>query len=465
MSFQQFLLILAARWKIALGTLLAVVAITLAVSYVLPPQYTASASVVLDVKSPDPVAGVMLPAIVMPSYMATQVDIINSERVAQTVVKMLRMDENPAAREQWLEATEGKGRVDLWLAEALQKKLDVKPSRESNVITIAYSAVDPDFAATLANAFAHAYMNTTLALKVEPARQYAEWFGSQNKELRENLEKAQTKLSQYQQEHGIVASDERLDAETAKLNDLSSQLTVVLTQSADAQSKQRSGAASDTLPDVFQNTLIQSLKVDIARQEGKLQELSGNLGRNHPQYKQMEAEIAALKQRLEIETKHIAKGFTTSGTVSKDKEAVLRAALEAQKKRVLQLKRERDEVAVMTRDVEAAQKAYEAVAQRLTQSRLESQSNQTNVSILTAASPPNKPSSPLILLNTLIAIFLGTILGLCAAVARELSDRRVRSIDDLVTLLPVPVLADIGKARRPRRLPFRGSPSPVLSSK
>ena len=137
MSFQQFLLILAARWKVALGTLITVVAITLAVSYVLPPQYTASSSVVIDVKSPDPIAGIMLPAIIMPSYMATQVDIINSERVAQTVVKMLKMDENPAAREQWFEATEGKGRVDLWLAEVLQKKLDVKPSRESNVITIA----------------------------------------------------------------------------------------------------------------------------------------------------------------------------------------------------------------------------------------------------------------------------------------------------------------------------------------
>ena len=86
------------------------------------------------------------------------------------------------------------------------------------------------------------------------------------------------------------------------------------------------------------------------------------------------------------------------------------------------------------RDVEAAQKAYEAVSQRLTQTRMESQSNQTNVSVLTAASPPIQPSSPKILLNTLIAIFLGTMLGVCAAVLRELSDRRVRSIDDLIAL-------------------------------
>lgn len=464
MSFQQFLTILAARWKIAFATLAAVVATTVAVSLVLPPQYAATASVVIDVKSPDPIAGIMMPAVVMPAYMATQVDIINSERVAQRVVKMLRLDENPAARDQWIEATQGKGRLDLWLAEALQKKLDVRPSRESNVIAISYKGLDPDFAAAVANAFAQAYMDTTIALKVEPARQYAEWFGTQGKELRENLEKAQSKLSAYQQEHGIVASDERLDSETAKLNELSSQLTLVLTQTAEAQSKQRSGAASDTLPDVFQNSLIQNLKVDIARQEGKLQELSGNLGRNHPQYKQMEAEIAALKQRLEVETKHIAKSFSTTGTVSKDKEAVIRVALEAQKKRVLQLKRDRDEVAVLTRDVEAAQKAYDAVTQRLTQTRLESQANQTNVSVLTPASAPIQQSSPKLILNTALAVFLGALLGLGAAFLRELSDRRIRSIDDLKALISLPVLAEIGKARPARRGSFRRN-LPAFSAK
>jgi chain length determinant protein EpsF len=341
----------------------------------------------------------------------------------------------------------------------------VKPSRESNVITINYKATDPQFAAAVANGFARAYMNTTIELKVQPAQQYADWFGTQGKELRENLEQAQAKLSAYQQEHGIVASDERLDNETARLNELSTQLTVVLAQTADAQSKQRSGAASDTLPDVTQNSLIMNLKVEIARQEAKLQELSGNLGRNHPQYRQAEAELASLKQRLEAETKHIASGFSTSGSVSKDKEAVIRAALEAQKRKVLQLKRERDEVAVLTRDVEAAQKAYEAVTQRLTQTRLESQANQTNVSVLTPAVAPIEASSPKILLNGLVALFLGTLLGIGTAFLIELADRRVRSLEDLAALMSVPVLANIGKARQPRRRFFRRGVSPAFSSR
>ena len=127
MSLQQFFLVLRARYKLALLTLLGTVAVTLAVSLLIPARYTATTAVMVDIKTPDPIAGVILPAVVMPGYMATQVDIINSDRIAQKVVRTLRLDQNPQAKEQWLEATNGRGTLDVWLAELLQKKLDVNP--------------------------------------------------------------------------------------------------------------------------------------------------------------------------------------------------------------------------------------------------------------------------------------------------------------------------------------------------
>ena len=169
MTLQQFLLILRARYRIALFTLLAIVGITLGVSLLLPKNYTASAEVVVDVKSPDPIAGLVLPGLVMPGYMATQVDIINSDRVSQQVVKLLKLDQNPTIQEQWRDDTEGKGKVEVWLGTILQKKLDVKPSRESNVIAIHFKSNDPQFSAAVANAFAQSYIDTTIELKVEPA--------------------------------------------------------------------------------------------------------------------------------------------------------------------------------------------------------------------------------------------------------------------------------------------------------
>ena len=83
MNLQQFLLLLRARYKVVLFTLLGTVAVTLVVGLVLPKRYTAASAVVVDVKSPDPIVGMYLPAVAMRGYMATQVDVINSDRVAQ----------------------------------------------------------------------------------------------------------------------------------------------------------------------------------------------------------------------------------------------------------------------------------------------------------------------------------------------------------------------------------------------
>ena len=96
MTLHQFLLILHARYKLAISIIFGTVLITLVVSLLLPKRYTAEPAVVVDVKSPDPVVGMLLPGLSAPGYMATQVDIINSDRVAQRVVKLLRMDESPS---------------------------------------------------------------------------------------------------------------------------------------------------------------------------------------------------------------------------------------------------------------------------------------------------------------------------------------------------------------------------------
>jgi succinoglycan biosynthesis transport protein ExoP len=99
MSFGHFLLILRARWKVAVLTVLAVFLATLAASLLLPKKYTATTSLVVDFKGMDPVLGIILPAQLMPGYMATQVDIIQIHKVAVDVVNALRLTASPAARE------------------------------------------------------------------------------------------------------------------------------------------------------------------------------------------------------------------------------------------------------------------------------------------------------------------------------------------------------------------------------
>ncbi len=454
MTLHQFLLLLQARWRVALFVPLVAILAALAVSLMLPKKYTAQTAVLVDVRSPDPVAGVAVSGIVAPSYMATQVDIIAGDRVAQRVVKALRMDESPVAKEQWMSATQGRGTMEAWLVESLQKNLDVRPSRESNVINITFNGNTAESAAETANAFAQAYLDVNLALKTEPARLYAVWFEEQTKASRVKLEDAQARLSSFQQKAGIVSSDERTDYETAKLGELSSQLTAVQGETTDSQSK-RSGRG-DTVAEVMQSPLINGLKTDVARLESKVQEMSVNLGANHPMRQRAESELASLKSRLVSETARISASIETTYRVGKDRERELQGAVGAQKARVLALNKQRDELNVYRRDVEAAQRAYENVSQSASQTRLQSLTNQTNAVRLNTAVAPLLPSSPRLLVNLLIAAFGGTLLGVAFALLLELSNRRVRSAEDLVQMLDLPVLGSISSSRTLGQLP--GSP-------
>ena len=445
MTLQQLFLILRARYKAALLTLIATVAAVVGLSLLMPKQYSASAAIVVDTKSPDLVTGQVMQGLVAPSFMATQIDIINSDRVAQQVVKLLQLDTSPAMHQKWMDETGGKGQLTDWLVTAVQSKLDVKPSRESNVINIAYSSTDPEYTAKAANAFAKAYIDVNLDLHLAPARQYAKFFDEQTKSMRDKLEKAQLALSNYQQKNGITSNDERLDFETAKLNETSSQLTVIQGQTTDSQSK-RQNDKRDTVAEVMQSPLISTLKTNIAQLQGKLNESSVNLGKNHPQTLRTEAELATLKAQLQAETNKITSSIETTYQVSKQREQQLQSALNVQKARVLVLNKQRDELNVLRRDIESAQRAFELVSQRASQTNIESQTNQTNIAVLNPATVPMTPSRPRVLLNTVVSVFLGTLLGVGLALLLELANRRVRSTQDLAEALNLPVLGTISSA-------------------
>ena len=441
MTFGQFLSILRARWWVVALVLGLTVATTLLVSLLLPRQYTATASVVVDFK-PDPVSAFAFGGGASPAYMATQVDIIQSERVAQRVVRNLKLNENPQVRQQWLDETGGEGNIEVWLASVFQKQMDVVPSRESSVIAISYKAPDPRFAAGLANAFAQAYIDTALELRTDPARLYSTFFENRAKEARETLEKAQSKVSVFQKQAGIIATDERLDVETARLNELSSQATMMQALLAESASRQAQaqGGQGDRMQEVLNNANVSQLKADISRAEAQLQQLATRLGDKHPQVEEAKASLAELRSRLDAETRKVTGSVTVSANINRQRLAEVQRALQAQRDKVLKMKAVRDEGLVLLRDVENAQRSYDALLQRFTQTSLEGQTTQSNINLLTQATPPLEPSSPRLLLNTLLSIFLGTLLAVGTALVLELKDRRVRNVDDVVEALGLPVL-------------------------
>ena len=454
MTFGQFLSILRARKWAALLVFLLVVATTVVVSLWLPKQYSGTASVVIDIK-PDPVSAILNPGMAMPAFMATQVDILTSDRVTLRVIQDLKLLENPQIRQQWQDDAQGKGVIEQWLVELLKLKLDVKPSRESNVIQVSYRAADPRFAAALANAYAHAYIATTLELRVDPAKQFSSFFTAQSKDARDALERAQSRVSAFQQQKGIIATDERLDVENSRLNELSSQVVQIQAISSESGSRQTQaqGSQGDRMQEVLNNPLIAGMKADLNRNEARLQELNSKFGESHPQVVEARANITELRARIDAETRRVTGGVTISNTINKQREAQVKRALEEQRAKVLRMKAVRDEGQVLVREVESAQRTFEGLMARLTQTALESQSTQSYANVLTVAQAPSEPASPKIVLNIALSVFLGLLLAVGVALLLELTDKRLRDPDDIITALGLPVLGSLPRPGTKRFTP------------
>ena len=468
MNPRQILLILRLRWLVVLGTLLSALAVALGISLMLPKQYTAETSLLLDIKT-DPLLATLAPNFALPSHIATQTEILQSERVATRAVKMLGLAQNAKAVEQWREETEGRIPLETYFGSLLQRGLRVEPGRGSSLVTVSFTGTDAKFAAAGANTFARAYLDISVELINDPARENATYWDDRLKQLRTDLESSQERLSAFQQKRGIVVTNERMDQEVTRLTSLEAALGGALAEQADTSSR-TAGSGTDSAADVISSPAVQGLKSELARAQTQLTEISAKFGSSHPQRIEIEARVAELRQQLNAEMGRVGRGTSNVNSNVGRKIAELKSLVEGQKKAVLALRSQRDEAAVLLRDVETAQRAYDAVAQRRTQLANEVQAKQAPARVLSPAVEPLNPSKPNIVKNTLVGLILGLLGGVGLAFLLEYIDRRVRSADDLMAYSDVPVLGVMsdtaGRSRSAPRLAHQrrpALPSPQLT--
>ncbi len=141
--------------------------------------------------------------------------------------------------------------MEIYFGSLLQKGLKIEPGRGSSLLTLSFTGTDPKFAAAGANAFARAYLDTLVELKVDPVSEYAKFYEERQKQLRTDLQGAQERLSAFQQKRGIVVTNERMDQEVTRLTSLEAALGAALTEQADTSSR-RTASGSDASPDVHQ---------------------------------------------------------------------------------------------------------------------------------------------------------------------------------------------------------------------
>jgi polysaccharide biosynthesis transport protein len=418
MDLSRLMALLAARWRVMVLAVAAMLGVALLVHTLMPARYTANAAIVLDVRGLNPVLGVAeARTVVARNVLGTQASMVRSDGVARQVVRKLDLVHEPRLRAAWLDATQGRGDAEAWIARRLLRNLDVRPAAEdSNVLDLQFTGPDAAAAAAIVNAFAEVYLATALGLRSDPARLSATFFAEQARTLRAQLETAQTRLSAYQRERGIVGGDERLDVETASLNELSVRQIEARAQRIESSSRsdQAQGRAADS-PDVLVSPVVQQLLSNLAAAQARLKVAQGTLGAKHPQLMAVQDEVTQLSTELEREVARAAASLKMSAGINEQRETSIRSSLEAQRRRVLQLKTARDGMTVLERDVESARKAYEQAQLRQQQTSQEGSSPSAEASILTVGVAPAESSRPGLSLLLPLGLALGAVLGVLLA--------------------------------------------------
>ncbi|TLY73034.1 MAG: hypothetical protein E6K46_01915 [Gammaproteobacteria bacterium] len=378
MNLRQLLRALIARRRVFFVALGAVVLAATLASLMMSKSYRATVSLLVDTRDEQSLGDALRP-LVLPqehmSYLQTQVDILTSPKVARAVAQELRLEETPGA----------------------------------------LAALG--WAAAIANAYAQAYVDTMLELRVAPTRKAAAWFDEQLKGLRANLEDAQAKLA-----HAKLA--------------------------VQAKATQH----PESIPRVVDNAFVQQLKGELLHGEEKLQELTTQYGVNHPVYRRQISENQTLRTRLQAEMRKLAAGAAAAGVDAAPDDA-LKAGVQGP---------QAPDEAVLVRNVQSAERAYETAMQRYVVSQVDSRASQTNVEVLNPAVAPLKPYRPNIALNIALSLFTGVVLGGILVALLETQDARVRSPEDLQSASRVPVLAVIGEeGKRGARL-LLSPPATVL---
>jgi len=481
MDLNQFILALKARRKAFVVVLGAVIFAALAIALLLPKKYVSSTTILLDARDEQQMAapGMRATARERAGYLQTQIDLIQSTKVAKRVVRDLKLVQMPGMREAYERDTGGLGTIEDWAAGSLLKDLKADSSG-SNIITVAYTSNNPKLAADVANGFAKAYVDTSLELRTEPTREAAAWFEDQLKSLRTNVSQAQQKLSAYQKEKGITSIDERTDIEALRLNELSTQLMAARNATYDAQSRYKQAAEfiaagnastgsskkasdpvhADSIPEVMANPAVMAIKTALVAAEGRMETSTADLGPNHPAYQRNAAEVQGLREKLSSEMKKVVAGLSNGAISARKREEELKNAYQAQQDRLLNMRDSRVELAVMVRDLENAQRTYDTALSRWLTNKVESRASMTNIAVLTPAIEPLEPKSPKVPLIGGLSVLVGLLLGGVVVFLLETLDRRVRSRADLESRLAVPSL---GRLSRWQPLGGRLLPAPVLS--
>ncbi|NBN79397.1 exopolysaccharide polymerization/transport protein [Microvirga tunisiensis] len=359
--------------------------------------------------------------------------------------------------------------------EALRKKLQVGRIEKTFVFQIVATHPNRIRAAEIANATAEAYLAETRKSRSEGFQRTSQSLQAQAQQLREQVERAEAAVERYRADNGLIATTQRGLVEDQQLQDLNTQLTqarVDLEKAKNTFDLVRGLSASDVeaggIPVDVNNTVLSSLRVQYATLAEREARASTTLGANHPQMRELAAQMQNTRRLISDELSRIQRNIRTDFERAQ-------ANLSGLENRIAQLKvansdqnKAQIELRQLESDAETKRGVYQLFLKRAQELSEQQDVEATNSRILSAAQPPLSPGGPSALILIAAAGIFGFALAAGGAVGLEIVSGRLNSERELVEWTGAPVLTNLpalaqpstrkglfgrGEASRPERLP------------
>lgn len=465
---QYYQLVLKHRRIIALCTGVAIV-LAIVVSLLSTPTY--QATVVLNVEkekgSPFDI-GAQQPGYSAydPEFLPTQTRLMRSREVAERVVQRLNLLENSAfsGKKSALFANDKKKPV-IAAAQALQRRIDVRPLRGTNLVELSYEATSPQLAADIANALADSYIDWTLEAKYQIVGQASKFLTAQIAQLKSEVDQREQQLQAYGRQKDILSTEPGSNVTMQKLESLNKEYADAVADRVSKEARYHSvqTARADTIADTLSNGLITQLRNDQARLEREYAEKLNLYKPEWPAMQQLKAQIEKGRQNLNStiqETVAKARDIARADyETALRREQSLAGVMTGQKNEAMQLNSNSIEYNNLRVEVETKRTLLDTLSKREAETQVQSRLRDekvSNIRVVDRAIPPVSRFRPSYKKNLALAIFLGGALGLAIAFGLEYLDRSLRSTNQVETFLHLPALGIIPSTLTPVSKPYYG---------
>ena len=440
--------------------------LSILLTLIVRPVYQAEATVRVDPEGNTIVEGQDLAPTIATNqvyqYLETLGEVIESRRLASKVVEIAKLHENEAFLDGSLDGERTEGMKDAeWLdrkkeiaASLLQEDVSAVIPFESRIVTISYRGHEPELAAAIANAYAQAFVLNDTERRLEANTYALDYLNLEINDIRDRLKAAEQSANEYARENRIVSTQ----PDTRSPFDFNGSSASTITADSlarinagytEARAKrlafeQRWNAIRAAPPmeisEVQQSTAIQELQAERSRVAATLADLRERYDDDYPQVVELTARLAEIENQMVVTGNDIKAGLRNEFRIALQQERALERELRRVSSETLNEQDRRVQYELLDREAGALRLPLAALLQRYNDIAAAENVQPGSITLLDAAIVPERPVSPNLFSNLLIALILGVGLAGVLAVLREVLDDRLRSLEDVEDKFGVPLL-------------------------